>query len=202
MKHDGFSVYRKYLAMKLHFTKDDYDYFDYGGHVHTKLETFTSRNDRYFYHKLSVKYNQDEIEDFLLANFIQANKVWSGILLEKEAHDIYLNFKKRKESFNYWFKQDLLSIARIVTDNSVSAHSLFMVHSGQHPKILKLLMGKKINYDTILVMNYHLNFIKDWNKNISEKIIWPSICKKLNKFKPFLRFNETETKMILKEVFI
>ena len=49
--------------------------FDYDGHVHTKLETFTKRNDRYFYHKLSVKYNQDEIEDFWAAPFDLLNEI-------------------------------------------------------------------------------------------------------------------------------
>ena len=39
--YDGFAVYRKYLAYKLHFTTDKYDYTDHSGMVHTKLSTFT-----------------------------------------------------------------------------------------------------------------------------------------------------------------
>ena len=41
MTYDGFAVYRKYLAYKLHFTTDKYDYTEHSGMVHTKLETFT-----------------------------------------------------------------------------------------------------------------------------------------------------------------
>ena len=41
--YDGFAVYRKYLAYKLHFTTDKYDYTEHSGMVHTKLETFTKR---------------------------------------------------------------------------------------------------------------------------------------------------------------
>ena len=54
LMYGGFDVFRVYLAVKLHFTTD-YDYFDYDGKVNIKLETFTKRNDRYFFHKLSTK---------------------------------------------------------------------------------------------------------------------------------------------------
>ena len=58
------------------------------------------------FHKLSVKYNQDEIDDFMIANFVKKNKAWSGSLLERDSHDTYLQYKKRKEGFNYWLKQE------------------------------------------------------------------------------------------------
>ena len=44
--------------------------------------------------------------------------------------------------------------------------------------------------------------IKDWKEKITDKIIWPNFNKKINKFKPFLKFNQTETKLILREVFL
>ena len=97
MTYDGFAVYRKYLAYKLHFTTDKYDYTEHSGMVHTKLETFTKRNDRYMFHKLSVKYNQDEIDDFMIANFVKKTSIL--VLLERDSHDTYL-YKKRKE-LNY-----------------------------------------------------------------------------------------------------
>jgi len=50
--YGGFDVYKTYLAIKNHFTTD-YDYVKYGGKVTAKLETFTKRSDRYFFHKLS-----------------------------------------------------------------------------------------------------------------------------------------------------
>ena len=55
-----------YLAIKLHFTTDTYNYDEYGGKVNCKLETFTKRNDRYFFHKLSKQYDEKNIVDFLL----------------------------------------------------------------------------------------------------------------------------------------
>ena len=52
MMYGGFDVFKTYLAVKNHFTTD-YDYNKYGGRVTAKLESFTKRPDRYFFHKLS-----------------------------------------------------------------------------------------------------------------------------------------------------
>ena len=52
--YGGFDVYKTYLAVKLHFTSDTYDYYKYDGKVNAKLDTFTKRKDRYFFHKLST----------------------------------------------------------------------------------------------------------------------------------------------------
>ena len=46
------------------------------------LDTFTRRKDRYFFHKLSTKYGQDDILDFFVANFLSDSKRWIGNLLQ------------------------------------------------------------------------------------------------------------------------
>jgi hypothetical protein len=50
--------------------------------------------------------------------------------------------------------------------------------------------------DTILA------FVKRWDKEIKETIIWPEISKKIKKLKPFMNFNLTKCKFILKETFV
>ncbi len=200
--YDGFAVYRKYLAYKLHFTTDKYDYTEHSGMIHTKLETFTKRNDRYMFHKLSVKYNQDEIDDFMIANFLKKNKAWSGSLLEKESHEIYLQYKRRTDSSSYFFKEDCSRILTTCDMDGIMPTDVVIVRDGQHPILLRHCIGNKISTETLIIMDYHLNFIKDWQEKITDKIVWPNFYKKITKFKPFLRFNQTETKLILREVFL
>ncbi len=199
MTYDGFAVYRKYLAYKLHFTTDKYDYTEHSGMVHTKLETFTKRNDRYMFHKLSVKYNQEEIDDFMIANFVKKNKAWSGSLLERDSHETYLQYRKRKEATNYYFKEDLGRVRSLIDMDNIKPNHVITVSDGQHPILLRHCIGNKITKETLIIMDYHLNFMRDWNKNIIDKIVWPDFYKKVKKFKPFLKFNQTETKIILKE---
>tara|TARA_B100001063_G_C16639076_1_gene489855 strand:+ start:222 stop:836 length:615 start_codon:yes stop_codon:yes gene_type:complete len=200
--YDGFAVYRKYLAYKLHFTTDKYDYTEHSGMIHTKLETFTKRNDRYMFHKLSVKYNQDEIDDFMIANFLKKNKAWSGSLLEKESHEIYLQYKRRTDSSSYFFKEDCSRILTTCDMDGIMPTDVVIVRNGQHPILLRHCIGNKISTETLIIMDYHLNFIKDWQEKITDKIVWPNFYKKITKFKPFLKFNQTETKLILREVFL
>lgn len=200
--YGGFDVFKTYLAIKLHFTSDSYDYFKYEGKVNCKLDTFTKRNDRYFFHKLSTKYKQDEIIDFFVSNFLSDDKKWIGNLLQNDGRDVYLDFKKRKESFNYFFRSDCTNVYNDFSSRGLSFDDGFICTNGQHPRVLRLLIQKKISYQTAIVLDYYLTFIKNWDKKIEEKIVWPNISNKITKLKPFIRFNSVECKNILKEVFV
>ena len=81
--YGGFEVYKTYLAVKLHFTSKSYDYIKYEGKVNAKLDTFTSRNDRYFFHKLSKRFKEDEILHFFVANFAKDDKTSELIGMNK-----------------------------------------------------------------------------------------------------------------------
>jgi len=132
--YGGFDVFKIYLGVKLHFTTDTYDYIKYDGKVNCKLETFTKRNDRYFFHKLSKQYGQNEILDFFVANFATDSKGWIGNLLQKDGRDVYLDYKKRKDAFSYHFRNDCLSISNDFAKLNLSFDGGFLCPSGQHPR--------------------------------------------------------------------
>jgi len=199
--YGGFDVFKVYLAVKLHFTSK-YDYFEYGGKVNCKLETFTKRNDRYFFHKLSKKYNSNEILDFFIANFCENDKKWIGNLLQNDGRETYLNFKKVKDNFKYHFRNDLNNIVNDFDSKRLSFNDGFLCNSGQHPRLLRLLIQKKLSIQTAIVLNEVLSFIKNWNKQIEEKVVWPKIALTMNRMKPFINYNMTECKLILKEIFV
>ena len=200
--YGGFEVYKIYLAVKLHFTSKDYDYHKYEGKVNCKLETFTKRNDRYFFHKLSKQYEQTDILDFFVANFATDSKGWVGNLLQRDGRDVYLDYKKRKEAFTYHFRNDCLRINDDFLSNNISFDDGFVCHNGQHPRLLRLLLQKTISLQTTIVLNHFLSFSKNWDKEITEKVVWTKISSTIARLKPFVNFNVTECKLILKEVFV
>ena len=53
---EGYEVYKIYLALKLHFTKDNYNFFTFNGKSRASLSSFEKRNDRYFFKKLGKKF--------------------------------------------------------------------------------------------------------------------------------------------------
>ena len=122
-----------WLGLKLHFTTETYDWFKYDGRVNCKLETFTKRNDRYFFYKLGTKYNEKEIINYFVANFLSDTKKWIGDLSRKNGHDQYLSWKKYNENLDYHFRSDCVLVAdRLIADN-LRFNDGFSVHMGQHP---------------------------------------------------------------------
>ena len=199
--YGGFDVFKVYLAVKLHFTSN-YNYFDYDGKVNCKLETFTKRNDRYFFHKLSKKYGKDEILDFFVSNFCENDKKWVGNLLQNDGRETYLNYKKVKDNFNYHFRNDFVNIINDFSSKRISFDDGFVCNSGQHPRLLRLLIQRRASFQTIIVLDQVLSFIKNWNKQIKERVVWSKIAHTITKLKPFVNYNMTECKLIMKEIIV
>ena len=61
---------------------------------------------------------------------------------------------------------------------------------------------KDPTYITELKVPASFNFTKNWDKEITEKIVWPEISLKVTRVKPFINFNATECKLIMKEIFV
>jgi hypothetical protein len=200
--YDGFSVYKTYLAVKLHFTSASYDYHKYEGKINAKLDTFTSRNDRYFFHKLSKQYKEDEILDFFVANFAKDDKKWVKSLLENDGKGNYLEYRKYKESVSYHFRSDCSLLYDSIGGDMARFNDVLLVHNGQHPTMLRLLLQKKINIQSAIILDSVLSYSKNWSKDITEKIVWPKIAFKMAKLKGFVKYNETECKLIMKEIFV
>lgn len=199
--YGGFEVYKTYIAVKNHFTTD-YDYNKYGGKVTAKLESFTKRSDRYFFHKLSKKYNQRDILDYFVSNFAVDSNKWIGNILDNEGTQNYTKYRKYKESFDYHFRNDCSNIRNDFSNRGISFDDGFLVHNGQHPRLLRLLIQRKIHIQTAVIFNSILSFSKIWDKEIMEKIVWPKISHRINKLKPFVLCNETQAKLIMKEIFV
>ena len=200
--YGGFDVYKTYLGVKLHFTTDSYDYIKYGGKSNAKLDTFTKRKDRYFFHKLSRRFNERDIVDYFISNFVINGDKWIGELLDNEGTENYTKYKKYNESFKYHFRDDCVRINDDLSSRGIRFDDGFRPNNGQHPRVLPLLIQKKITFQTAIYLDKHLAFVKDWDKNISEKVVWPKISHTIKKLKPFLNFNVTEAKMIMKDVFV
>ena len=189
------------MAVKNHFTTD-YDYNKYGGRVTAKLESFTKRPDRYFFHKLSKKYNEKDILDFFVSNFAVDGNKWIGSVLNNEGSENYTRYRKYKEAFGYHFRNDCVAIVHDFSRRGISFNDGFRIINGQHPRVLRLHIQRKIHIQTTIILDSVLSFSKVWNKEITEKVVWPKIAHTLAKLKPFVLYNQTQAKMIMKEVFV
>ena len=96
---NGFEVYKKYLAIKLHFTSKNqsYDFHKHAGRTTARLETFTKRRDRYFFHKLSRSYNDNDIVNYFLSNFVSNTNLWIGDIIGQSGDENYKIWSKIME---------------------------------------------------------------------------------------------------------
>ena len=110
--------------------------------------------------------------------------------------------KKRKEAFAYHFRSDCVLLNDDIYDKRISFDNAFRSPKGQHPRVLQLLIQRKIGYQTAVVLEHFLSFIKNWNVEIKETFIWPEIASTITRLKPFISYNATECKLIMKDVFV
>ena len=193
---NGFEVYKIYLAVKLHFTSKgrSYDFHRHLGKTTARLETFTKRRDRYFFHKLSKSYNNNTIVDYFVSNFVSNTNLWVGDIIGKTGDDHYKQWSKKIEALHYYYEQDI----DYILEQDYKFDDLFKSVNGQHPPILKMFLSKKINFETVLILDEILSFTKQLNKNINEKVLWPKLYDRMIRYKSFLNYNLTKYKMTLK----
>jgi T4 gene Gp59 loader of gp41 DNA helicase/T4 gene Gp59 loader of gp41 DNA helicase C-term len=187
----GYVAYCMYHSLKLHFTTENYDYIKFHGKTRVNQDSFMRDKSRFTYYKLSRKYNEVELKDFYVANFIDGRTGWAGDLLSVEADDCYTKWSKKMQSISYQFEQDLDTIL------SKGMKGLLTVKPGEHPELLVMAMQRKINVESIIIMNKFMNFIPMWKERIDDDLLWPKLHNTMVKYRPFIHCDEAKMKVIL-----
>lgn len=173
---DPFLVYKMYLALKLHFTTESYDITKHRGAVKGKKETFLQRKDLTAIRKLARDYSQKQIRDFLVANFVSGNK-WGGVF-DTGAMEIYNEWLVQKKRIMYTFATDLDYILLEMEKRELTS----AINSSEHPLVLKLLLGKKIRLESVVILDKLFNFIDDYK----DDFVLRDTCLLVKKYHPFL----------------
>ena len=74
------------------------------------------------------------------------------------------------------------------------------VVDGQHPRLLKSYMSKDVSLETICIMDEIIGFTKDWERLISEKVVYPDLHIKINKYKSFISYDVKKYREKLLEI--
>ena len=198
---NGFEVYKIYLAIKLHFTSKNqsYDFHKHNGRTTARLETFTKRRDKYYFHRLSKSYDNKSIVNYFLSNFVSNTNLWVGDITGKAGDEHYKQWSKKIESLHYYYEKDIDYIIERMTTKDIKFNDLFLSIDGQHPPIIKMFLAKKINFETLIILDDILRFTKRLNKDIKEKVLWPKMFDRMKRYKPFLSYNITKYKISLRD---
>jgi len=196
LKLKSFDVYKLFLSLKNHFTKDSYDYFKYCGKSRASIESFNKRKDKYFFERLSRKKSDDDIIYFFVANFVSAdnpNSVYVPELM-RSGEDVYIEWSKRTQSLFYMFQTEVqvfLSGSRF--------NSFFECSPGKHPEIIKKHLQNLISIETLVILDDILNYSKEYDKKLDDPL-WDLLSMRIKKYKPFINTDISKYVKVLKEL--
>jgi len=190
---EGYDAYTLYLGIKLHFHSKDYDFIKYNGKVKSDINSFLKRKDKYHFGKL-FKTHKQELQDFYIAN-LSLKDLWAGDLLDNECVKVYKDWKNRNQKLTYLFETEVADLLRKRNINKV-----LEVKDGQHPILLKEFLGKKISLETMCILDEIIGYTNDWERLISENLVYPDIQNKINKYKSFVSVDIKKYKGVLIEL--
>ena len=179
-------VYLMYCALKAHF-QGDYDYHKFGGKTKTKRESYYKRKDRFFFAKTAVKYEDTEVLNYFVSNFIHDRSGYIANFTDKN----YETWMNKRAMFYDIFSQEMQPFVK-------NFEPLFECESGQHPTLLKEYMGKRISLETMIVLDDLVEFSKRWDKELEwDDFVWPDVKKLMENYKGFLTINTNKYRMKL-----
>lgn len=181
----GFDCYRKYLALKLHFKQESYDYFKFKGSTNLKTGTFEKRHDQYYFKKLVKVYDTEEkLETFLVSNILwRYSEFYIQDSFTEESKRIYVDYVKVRCALKYYFARDFETIKEHCERNSISNY--LFVKQNTYPELLTLLNQNKIRIQSVFLLNEIRPFLTYWKEKISDQIFWPYTYIKILKLKSF-----------------
>jgi len=191
-----FETYQHYLALKNHFTNPKYDFFKYGAKTRASIASFNKRKDKYWFEKTSRKYNDKEVVDFLVSNFVSSDNpqnLWIGEIISS-GERTYADWMKRQQSLTYLFKEqsnELFSETKLKDALNCSKG---------HPPILKKFLGGKISLETLVIYDRIFLFGNKFDKQLLDPV-WETVSLKIKKYAPFLiNIDVFQFKRILREI--
>ena len=176
---EGWTAYQMYLGLKLHFTTD-YDYKKYGGKTSASKGSFLKRRDRYFFARVAKKYGDNTL-DYYIANVVKSPKGWLGDFSEEN----YNEWTKNKQSLTYNFISDMNILFPQVED----FESIFSCNNGQHSVLLKNFLAKRITVETMVILDGLLSYVKKWDKELHDDLVWPDVRRLVVKYGAFMNYD-------------
>lgn len=192
-----FDAYKQYLALKNHFSKEKYDYHKYAGKSRASVESFNKRKDKYWFEKLSRQKSDEEIKNFFIANFVDAddpNSLWIGSVI-RGGENCFKEWNKRQQSLQYLFTQESESLF-----NEYNLDQVFDCSKG-HPPVLKKFLIRNISPETLVIYDRIFLIRNNFDKKLLDPI-WESVSMKIKKYTPFLNIDVFKYKKILKSTVI
>ena len=194
MSHfSGYGAYMLFVALRTHFDKSNYDFFQMNGKLRVSKESYYKRNDRKFFEKVAKEYSAEALRDFYIANILE-DRIYITELLDEKAEDAYNDYTRRRQSLSYIYTNEL---GRIFDDDLKKP---FIVSDSAYPVIVLLFLRREVSIESMVILDDLTGFTRKFDKHYEDDVIWFNISKKMSKYRPFLQYDKDKMRKILKEI--
>jgi hypothetical protein len=73
-------------------------------------------------------------------------------------------------------------------------NSIFSCQNGQHPVLLKNFLAKRISVETMVILQGLLNYVRKWDKELEDDLVWPDSRRLIVKYGAFLDYDKEKCK--------
>ena len=94
-----------------------------------------------------------------------------GNLVRADGETTYNKQRKYNQSFTYNFRSDCVLLNNRINVDGIRFDDLFLVSNGLS-ELLRLLLSEQISMQSVIILDKVLGFVKRWDKEIKETIIW------------------------------
>ena len=159
---DGYQTYQIYQSLKLHFTSD-YDAIKYNFKTAVRKDTFERRRDRYFFEKLSRRFDKEKLIHYFTSNLIQNPNIWIGDMSDK----IYNDYVSRYDKLTYMLSQDM----KLMSDKGYSFDQLCTTSDNNTSNVfLESLRADEIHLESVVLVDIMVNFLKRLKSDLSDPL--------------------------------
>jgi hypothetical protein len=149
---NGYQTYQIYQSLKLHFTSD-YDAVKYNFKTAVRQDTFERRRDRYFFEKLSRRFNKEKLIQYFTANLVKDPNVWIGDMKD----NIYDDYVARYDKLTYMVTQDM----KLMTEKGYSFNQICSTSDNNSTNpLLESLRSDEIHPESVVLVDILVNFLK------------------------------------------
>lgn len=185
---DGFEIYRTYVAVKLHFTSESYDYVEKSGRTRVTQKSFENRRDRVFFDQVAREIPRGEILPFFVANFSLRPDAWIGDLTSMtDAQTVYREWRKRILTIAESVEYDLRNISEVVVrEKGVSWAEVVWPTKGNFPGVMRMKRQGMIFPETFVFLDKEFQISERCDTMFSSDHVWRRERLLLHKYGRFL----------------
>lgn len=188
---DPFSLFKKYVAVKAHFTSE-FLYHNYGGNIRITTKAFHKRKDRVLFEYLAKTLAKNETVPYFVAQIVYSNNMYIADLLEsvEKSNRIYDEWLDRMKNIRTNFKRDL----QVIKSESSKREMFKVEDTDDHPFMFKLYIRRIITPESYCLLN---DAIGQLDMDHHDGLVTTNNFK-MKKYRYFLKIDSTEVKEMMR----